>query len=82
VACWGGAAVRRFAPDGSLEGSVSLPTPNITSPVFGGPALDRLFVTSAREGLSAERLARDPDAGALFVCTPGVGGRPQRTFGG
>jgi sugar lactone lactonase YvrE len=82
VACWGGAAVRRFAPDGSPAGSVSLPTPNITSAAFGGPALDQLFVTSARAGLSEEQLAEQPDAGALFVCRPGVTGRPQHTFGG
>jgi sugar lactone lactonase YvrE len=82
VACWGGAAVRRFAPDGSPAGTVSLPASNITSPAFGGPALDRLFVTSARAGLSEEQLSREPDAGAVFVCRPGVGGRPQRTFAG
>jgi sugar lactone lactonase YvrE len=67
VACWGGAAVRRFAPDGSPAGVVSLPASNITSPAFGGPALDHLFVTSAREGLSEEQLAREPDAGAVRV---------------
>jgi sugar lactone lactonase YvrE len=82
VACWGGARVSRFTPDGSLERSVSLPTPNVTSPVFGGSALDRLFITSAREGLSPEQLAHDPAAGAVFVCSPGVSGRRQRTFGG
>lgn len=82
VACWSGGAVRRFAPDGSAAGSVSLPTPNITSAAFGGPALDQLFVTSARAGLSAEQLAEQPHAGSLFVCRPGVTGRPQRTFGG
>ena len=81
VACWGGAAVRRFAPDGTPQASISLPTPNITSPGFGGPGLDQLFITSAREGLSADQLERDPDAGALFVCSPGVRGRPQRIFG-
>ena len=82
VACWGGAAVRRFAPDGSPAGSVALPTPHITCPAFGGPALDRLFITSAREGLTEAQLAGDPMAGALFVCDPGVTGRPQRTFAG
>ncbi len=82
VACWGGAAVRRFAPDGSPGGSVSLPTSNITCPGFGGRGLDSLFVTSAREGLSPEQLADEPDAGALFVCRPGVAGRPPRAFGG
>ena len=82
VACWGGAVVRRFAPDGSRAGGVSLPTPNITSPAFGGPALDRMFITCAREGLSAEQLAGDSTAGALFSCEPGVAGRPPRTFAG
>jgi sugar lactone lactonase YvrE len=82
VACWGGAAVRRFTPDGAPAGGVTLPTPNITSPAFGGPALDRLFITSAREGLSAEQRAADDHAGDLFVCEPGVAGRPPRTFAG
>jgi sugar lactone lactonase YvrE len=82
VACWGGAAVRRFAPDGSPAGVIDLPTPNITSPGFGGSGLERMFITSAREGLSADHLAADPNAGALFACQPGVTGRPQRTFAG
>ncbi|MGB9186113.1 MAG: SMP-30/gluconolactonase/LRE family protein [Solirubrobacteraceae bacterium] len=82
VGCWGGAEVRRFAPDGSPAGSVALPTANITSAAFGGPALDALFVTSARAGLSDEQLVEQPDAGALFACRPGVTGRRQRLFGG
>ncbi len=82
VACWGGAAVRRFTPDGAPAGSVALPTPNITCPGFGGPELDRMFITSAREGLSDEQRAGDPHAGAVFVCRPGVGGRRQGRFAG
>jgi sugar lactone lactonase YvrE len=61
---------------------VSLTTPNVTSAAFGGPAYEQLFVTSAREGLSDEQLADEPDAGALFVCRPGVRGRPPSTFAG
>jgi sugar lactone lactonase YvrE len=82
VACWGGAAVRRFGPDGSLVGSVALPTPHITCPAFGGPGLDRMFITSAREGLTEAQLAADPAAGALFACEPGVAGRPAHRFAG
>jgi sugar lactone lactonase YvrE len=73
VACWGGSAVRRFAPDASLDQVVSLPTRQITSCAFAGSELDQLYVTSAREGLAPEVLAREPDAGALFVCAPGRG---------
>ena len=74
--------VGRFTPDGAPAGGVTLPTPHITSPAFAGPALDRLFITSAREGLSAEQRAADDGAGDLFVCDPGVTGRPPRTFAG
>ena len=82
VACWGGAAVRRFTPDGVPAGGVSLPTPHITSPGFGGRDLDRLFITSAREGLTDAQRAADEAAGNLFVCEPGVTGRPPRLFAG
>ena len=61
VACWGGYAVRKFSADGALLETVSLPTANITCPVFGGPALDRMFITSARThavARAAERGAR------------------------
>ncbi len=82
VACWGGAQVRRFTPDGGLERTIDLPTTNITSCAFGGPGLAELYITSAREGLTPEQLEAEPHAGALFVGTPGVTGRPQRPFGG
>jgi sugar lactone lactonase YvrE len=82
VALWGGSELRRFAPDGSLERVIALPTRQITSCAFGGAALEDLYVTSAREWLAPEILEREPDAGALFVCRPGVRGRPQRTFAG
>jgi sugar lactone lactonase YvrE len=80
VAFWGGSCVRRYAPDGSLDRVVALPTRHITSCAFGGPGLDELYITSATEGLSAADLAAEPDAGALFRCRPGVVGRPQRLF--
>ena len=42
---------------------------------FGGVGLDRLFVTSARVGLSADQRAAQPLAGALFeVDAAGVRG--------
>lgn len=82
VALWGGSQVRRFAPDGSLDRVIELPTQQITNCAFGGRDLENMYVTSAREWLAPEVLAREPDAGAVFVCRPGVKGRPQRTFSG
>jgi sugar lactone lactonase YvrE len=63
VALWDGGAVHRYAPDGSLQGSVVLPTPRPTSVCLGGPAGRRLFITTAWHGL-------DPPAapaGAVFA---------------
>lgn len=72
VAMWGGGAVRRYAPDGSLLVTVPLPVDRPTSCAFGGPGRATLFVTTARDGLDGPTLARQPDAGRVF-CVDGLG---------
>ena len=81
LALWGGAALRRYAPDGTLERVVPLPVTHPTSCAFGGAALDELYVTSARRPLTAEEKARQPQAGGVFRLRPGVVGRPAHLFG-
>jgi len=76
IAVWGGSRVSRIAPDGSLDRSIALPASQITSCAFGGPNLDRLYVTSAAEGVD------EPQAGALFELEPGVVGLPAHRFAG
>lgn len=68
VACWGGSAVRRFTPDGRPDRLVQLPASQITSCAFAGPDLDRMFVTSAADGVDEEH------GGALFEVAPGCRG--------
>jgi sugar lactone lactonase YvrE len=72
----------RYRPDGSLERLVDMPTPFPTCPGFGGPNLDVLYVTSARD--SGNVLKSDhPDAGALFaVHGLGVRGLPEVPYAG
>lgn len=82
IALHGGGAIRRYSPDGALDRVVELPAINTTSCAFAGPELDDLYITSAREGLSADELARQPLAGALFRHRPGVRGVPTERFGG
>lgn len=74
LALWDGWAVRRYAPDGRLIGSLAIPCARPTKLCFGGPGRGRAFVTSARIGLSDTELARQPHAGALFAFDPGVRG--------
>lgn len=74
---WDGGRVSRFDPDGGLDRVVHLPASRITSCVFGGEALDRLFVTSS----GADR-ADEPLAGALFEIDPGVVGIAPAKFAG
>lgn len=66
IAHWGGACVSQFTQGGDLRQRIALPTSHITNICFGGEHLDRMFVTSAKVGLSSEQLASQPLAGALF----------------
>ncbi|MBE7213172.1 MAG: SMP-30/gluconolactonase/LRE family protein [Gluconacetobacter diazotrophicus] len=76
----GAGALHRYDRDGELVAVVRLPVSQPTMCTFAGPGLDRLVVTSAREGLSEAALGREPHAGALFVLDPGVRGvaKPYR----
>jgi sugar lactone lactonase YvrE len=82
VAFYDGWAVRRFSPTGELERSIAVPAARATSCAFGGPALDQLYVTSARDGLSESQLVEQPHAGALFVIEPDARGTTITPFAG
>lgn len=78
VALWGGHAVHRYAPDGTLEAVVELPVGQVSSCAFGGDGLRTLFITTSAEGLADP----EPAAGALFAVVPGVLGQPTLEFAG
>ena len=82
VALFGGGCVRRYAPDGLLADRLELPVRQPTSVAFGGDDLGDLYITTATIQFGAEQLAEQPDAGATFVCRPGVTGTPVHAFGG
>lgn len=82
VALWDGWAVHRYLPDGTLAAIIRMPLARPTSCTFGGPDLGDLYITSARDGLSADELATQPAAGGLFRVRPGVVGRAATPFGG
>jgi sugar lactone lactonase YvrE len=83
VAMYEGWAVTRWNPrTGELLQTIRLPVARVTSCAFGGPALDTLYLTSARQNFSAEQLAAQPLAGSLFKVKPGVRGLPAFEFQG
>lgn len=69
VAVWGGRAVHRYAPDGTLRSMVRLGTSHVTSCAFLGPGLTDLVVTTAQDELTPEQLAVEPDAGRVHLVT-------------
>ncbi len=81
ISLFGGSAVRRYGPDGTLEEQIRIPTPHPTCPVFGGADLRTLYITSTRHRLSDTERAAFPLAGSVFCCRPGVQGRPDARFG-
>jgi sugar lactone lactonase YvrE len=78
----GGGCVARFAPDGTVDRVIDLPCSWPTSCAFGGPNLDRLFVTSARFTMDTAHLAAHPQEGGLFALRPGPCGSPEYLFEG
>ena len=78
---WGSARVVRYAPDGRAERVIELPVSQPSCVAFGGPALDMLYATSARQWLGEAQLAAQPDAGGLFCAAiDGVRGLPEQRF--
>ncbi|MEO0362490.1 MAG: SMP-30/gluconolactonase/LRE family protein, partial [Pseudomonadota bacterium] len=76
---WGG-RVQRIMADGTEDARIDVDAPQVTCACFGGPKLDRMFVTTARERLTEEQAASHPLSGGLFVCEPGVVGLPEDRF--
>jgi sugar lactone lactonase YvrE len=74
--------VTRLTPDGDVDRMIALPASRVTCPMFGGPDLATLYVTTAKIMLSPEELAREPLAGALFAIDAGVAGLPEVAFPG
>lgn len=74
IAQWLGWRVTRFKPDGTRDRVIAIPVARATSCVFAGPNLDRLIVTTASIGVTAEDRANQPHAGGLFEVDPGCRG--------
>jgi sugar lactone lactonase YvrE len=66
VAICGGGKVAAFRPDGTLDQVVELPVAAVASVAFGGPDLDRLYVTTIDPSLLGFP-AGEEGSGSIFV---------------
>lgn len=80
TAIYGSGEVRRYAPDGRLDRVIVTPVSNPTMCAFGGPNLDRLFLTSSRLRMTPEEIGLDPLAGAVFCADVGEIGMSEPFF--
>jgi sugar lactone lactonase YvrE len=74
---WGDSRVSRFAPDGTLERILPVPTALVTKCAFGGPELTTLYITTAALGRDPHL---DPMAGHLYAVEAGVRGLAANVF--
>jgi sugar lactone lactonase YvrE len=77
VCHWGGSRISRFAPDGSLERVLPVPTAQVTKCAFGGPDLTTLYITTA--AINRDPVI-DPMAGHLFTVETGIRGLAAHVF--
>jgi sugar lactone lactonase YvrE len=74
--------VVRYTPSGEIERTIELPVPRPCGCIFGGENLDTLYITTARETLTPEQIAKYPLSGSLFAAVPGVRGIAEPHFAG
>ena len=75
ISLYAGWEAWRYSPAGELIGRVRFPVANITKVAFGGEGLSTAYATTARQMLTAEAIAKQPQIGDLFefrVDVPGV----------
>jgi sugar lactone lactonase YvrE len=77
---WGASQVVRYSPAGEIDFVLRLPVSQPTCVAFGGPQLDRLFITSATQGFDEQALLAEPEAGNVLVFQTNITGTPDSRF--
>lgn len=88
IALFRAGKIGAFRPDGTLERVIDMPVKLVSSVAFGGPDLDRLYVTTIAHDVTDEAQGGTPttpddQAGSLFVIEGlGTRGLPEPAFAG
>lgn len=79
IAQWGGWCVACHGPDGRFHTALSVGAAHATCPAFGGPKLNRIFVTSATQDIADAGQGHHAHAGRTWVAdVPTKGQREHR----
>ena len=76
ISLYAGWEALRYSPAGELIERARFPAANITKLAFGGDDLRTAFATTARQLLSADAIAKQPEIGDLFEFRAEVPGVP------
>jgi len=77
---WGAAKLVRYSPNGEIDYQLPVDAPHTSCAEFGGPEMDILFVTSAKQELTAEQLEAAPNSGHLFIYQTDIKGIEQDNY--
>lgn len=81
VAHYGGYSVGRWNPlNGELLEKIDVPAPNVTACAFGGEDMKTLFITTARQEMTAGELAAYPLSGSVFQVDMAVRGLVKNKY--
>lgn len=75
-----GSAVQEYRADGAKGRRITVDAPQVTCCCFGGPNLDRLYITTAREHMTSDQVTAAPNSGALFIADVGAQGLEETGF--
>ncbi len=78
----GGGKVISLNPDGSRDRFIEVPSALPTAVAFGGPTLERMYVTSIGSAHVLPDVRRSQHDGCLFELSPNATGLPEPCFRG
>ena len=79
---FGGSGVQRYDSEGKPDVFVQVTIPKVTCACLGGKNLNKLYITTAKLGLSDEELEKYPLAGGLYVVETEYEGLFEPRFNG
>ena len=77
---WLGARIIRLSPNGERRATFPVPAGNVTTMCFGGKEEQTLYITTARDGLDNNALARLPKTGSVFKLQTSATGSNEPRF--